>query len=81
MMTTSPFASERPTLPAPSPASHAAGRTGLPMPPSGLWERAQPGWRSEADMQRAAAWRAEANVRRDGTGSPVRHHLMKPLIT
>ena len=51
-------------------------RPGLPVPSSGLWERAQPGWRSEADMQRAEAWRAEANVRRDGTGSPGRHPLM-----
>ena len=25
---------------------------------------------SEADMQRAEAWRAEANVRRGGMGSP-----------
>ena len=25
---------------------------------------------SEADMQRAEAWRAEANVKREGPGSP-----------
>jgi hypothetical protein len=62
-------------------ATLAPGRPGLPMPPSGLWKRAQPGWRSEADMQRAEAWRAEANVRRGGMGNPGRHHLMKPLIT
>jgi len=62
-------------------ATFTPGRTGLAVPPSGLWERAQPGWRSEADMQRAEAWRAEANVRRGGMGNPVRHHLMKPLIT
>jgi hypothetical protein len=35
------------------------------MPSSGLWERAEPGWRSEADTQRA-----EANVRREGMGTP-----------
>jgi len=43
---------------------------GLPMPSSGLWKQAQPGWRSAADMQRAEAWRAEANVQREGLGSP-----------
>jgi len=42
------------------------------MPSSGLWKRAQAGCRSEADMQRAEAWRAEANVRREGMGSPER---------
>ncbi len=40
------------------------------MPSSGLWEQAQPGWRSAADMQRVEAWRAETNVRREGVGSP-----------
>ena len=40
------------------------------MPSSGLWEQAQPGWRSAADMQRVEAWRAEMNVRREGVGSP-----------
>ena len=40
------------------------------MPSSGLWERAKPGWRSEADMQRAEAWRAEANVKREDLASP-----------
>jgi len=34
--------------------------SGLPMPSSGLWERAQPGM-------------AEANVRREGVGSPERY--------
>ena len=43
------------------------------MPSSGLWEQAQPGWRSAADMQRVEAWRAETNVRREGVGSPERH--------
>ena len=47
---------------------------GLPTPSSGLWEQAQPGWRSAADMQRAEAWRAEVNVRREGTGSPDPPH-------
>ena len=42
------------------------------MPSSGLWEQAKPGWRSAADMQRAEAWRAEANVRREGMGTPER---------
>ena len=42
------------------------------MPSSGLWEQAQPGWRSAADMQRVEAWRAETNVRRGGVGSPER---------
>jgi hypothetical protein len=40
------------------------------MPSSGLWEQAQPGGRSAADMQRAEAGRAEASVRREGVGSP-----------
>jgi hypothetical protein len=43
---------------------------GLPVFSSGLWKRAKPGWRSEADMQRAEARKAEANVRRESTGSP-----------
>ena len=42
------------------------------MPSSGLWKRAEPGWRSEADMQRAEARRAEANVKREGVGGPER---------
>jgi len=42
----------------------------MPVTSSGLWERAKPGGRSEADMQRAEAWRAEANVRREGMGIP-----------
>jgi len=41
-------------------------------PRAGLWEQAQAGCRSAADMQRAEAGRAEANVRRRGTGSPSR---------
>jgi len=45
---------------------------GLPVPSSGLWEQAKPGWRSAADMQRVEAWRAETNVRREGMGSPER---------
>jgi hypothetical protein len=52
---------------------------GLPVPSSGLWKRAEPrapirqrriGLRSEADMQRAEVRRTEANVRREGMGSP-----------
>ena len=40
------------------------------MPSSGLWEQAEPGWRTAADMQRVEAWRAETNDRREGIGSP-----------
>ena len=40
------------------------------MPMSELWKRAKPGWRSEADMQRAEARRAEANVKRGGMSVP-----------
>jgi hypothetical protein len=43
---------------------------GLPVPSSGLWEQAEPGWRSAADTQRAEAGRAEANVKREGMGDP-----------
>ena len=39
------------------------------MPSSELWERAKPGGRSDADMQRAEARKAEANVKREGLGS------------
>ena len=43
---------------------------GCRSPVAGLWEQAQPGWRSAADMQRAVATMATANVRRRGIGSP-----------
>ena len=38
-------------------------------PRAGLWEQAQPGGRSAADMQRAAGTTPAANVRRRGMGS------------
>ncbi len=44
--------------------------SGLPMPSSGLWERAQPGWRSEADMQRAEASEGRGERPSEGVGSP-----------
>ena len=47
------------------------------MPSSGLWEQAKPGWRSAADTQRAEAGRAEANVQREGTGSPELRERLK----
>ena len=42
----------------------------MSVPSSELWKRAQAGGRSEADMQRAEAWMAEANVQREGMGIP-----------
>jgi hypothetical protein len=54
-------------------AAACSGRVlseGLPTPSSGLWEQAQPGGRSAANMQRAEDGRAEASVRREGVGSP-----------
>jgi len=49
------------------------------MPSSGLWEQAEPGWRSAADMQRVEAWRAETNVQREGVGSPERRGRHVPI--
>ena len=43
---------------------------GSPCQSSGVGNRAQQGLRSEVSSERAEAWRAEARVRRDGTGSP-----------
>ena len=43
---------------------------GVPLPSSGLWEQAEPGWRTAADVQRVEAWRAETNVVREGIDSP-----------
>ena len=51
------------------------------MPSSGLWEQAQPGWRSAADMQRVEAWRAETNVRREGVGSPEPHERVRQSLS
>jgi hypothetical protein len=59
---------------------------GVPLPSSGLWEQAEPGWRTAADMQRVEAWRAETNVRREGIGSPDAlrtsvNYWMLPAVT
>jgi len=35
---------------------------GVPLPSSGLWEQAEPGWRTAAGLQRVEAGRAETNV-------------------
>ncbi len=58
---------------APSPPKSVGGRlqrVAAGAPGAGLWEQAQPGWRSAADMQGAAGRMPDANVRRRGTGSP-----------
>jgi len=45
---------------------------GCPCPRAGYGSERRKGWRSEAEMQRAEAGRAEANVQREGMGSPSR---------
>jgi hypothetical protein len=57
------------------------GARGCPCPGAGLWEQAKAGCRSAADMQRAEARKAEANVRRRAWAAPRGAATMSPSLT